>query len=435
MPQDTRQLVLRTAIASVIGFVSLIGCSDSREVGQPQRVMLLRPVADSAAIVDAVRGADRAVIRRQFVTIDTAAFDRTRGVQLQVPVFSDTLLLQRDSLTREGGSIIWTGRVADQPTSSVILSYQGGALYGTIHTRGDTLYEIHSTAGGGHVLQQRLGSSFPPDEPPGASNAKPRSPGGEEQDADDLTCETDPAETVDVFVVYTSTVRAKLGGPSGVKTLIDAAVRRSNEVYANSGVTLRIRQVGSVEENYAESANLQTDRDRLTLLADGKMDGVHALRDTKGADIVALIVESGNGCGIAYIMHPVSASFADRGFAVVVRNCAVANLTFPHELGHIMGARHDRKVDPTDGQPYDFNHGYIRPKPTSTAVLPWRTVMAYDSGCVAVGVTCRRVPYFSNPGIPFPGAGGDPMGTVRDDNHRTLNATAKSVANFRCRKT
>src|SRR5262249_22892410 len=104
--------------------------------------------------------------------------------------------------------------------------------------------------------------------------------------------------------------------------------------------------------------------------------------------------------------------------------------SFGHELGHLMGARHDWVADDTNNSPYTYNHGFVMATPTAPAE-PWRTVMAYD--CPPPG--CPRVPYFSNPNVNYP-AGGDAMGVANGpqqaNNSLTLNNTALTMANFRC---
>src|SRR5262249_3160439 len=126
------------------------------------------------------------------------------------------------------------------------------------------------------------------------------------------------------------------------------------------------------------------------------------------------------------LMGTVSTSFAPSGFNVVARACASANFSFPHELGHNMGARHDWFVDPTNNSPYTYNHGYVN------LGGQWRTVMAYNDQCAASGFNCQRLAYFSNPSLLFNGAPmGVPEGSAQAaDNRKTLNNTPFTVANF-----
>jgi hypothetical protein len=173
------------------------------------------------------------------------------------------------------------------------------------------------------------------------------------------------------------------------------------------------------------------------------MDVAHDLRNAYAADTVVLAVENSDWCGLAYeIMSPETTAFRDRAFCLVVRDwCLVDNLSFGHELGHLMGARHDWYVDDTANSPFSYNHGYVR------ASLGWRTVMAYNTECsdtLASG-WCNRISYWSNPDILHPTdavsmgvpagtstscSGGDAEPDCDADNRLTLNNTRDTVANF-----
>jgi peptidyl-Asp metalloendopeptidase len=211
-----------------------------------------------------------------------------------------------------------------------------------------------------------------------------------------------------------------------MSSLINLMVSETNTSYSNSGVTPRVRRVHAVEVSYAETGNLSTDLSRLRSTTDGYMDNVHSLRNTYKADLVGLITESGSACGVGYLMTTVSTSFATNGFSVTKRSCATGNYSFGHELGHNMGAHHDAYVTSSSGA-YSYSYGYV--------YLPgkWRTVMAYNNGCSAVGVSCTRIAYWSNPDKFYNGVATGVSSTAPNaaDNRRTLNNTAYTVANFR----
>ena len=57
----------------------------------------------------------------------------------------------------------------------------------------------------------------------------------------------------------------------------------------------------------------------LQLTSDGVMDEVHALRDQYGADLVCLIDEDSNACGVGYVMTTVSPSFTARTISIPAR--------------------------------------------------------------------------------------------------------------------
>jgi hypothetical protein len=130
-------------------------------------------------------------------------------------------------------------------------------------------------------------------------------------------------------------------------------------------------------------------------------------------------------------MDSVGNGFEDSAFSVIDRHCATlaGKWSFPHELGHQMGARHDWAADNANNKPYPYNHGHTQPHPASGTA--WRTIMAYEGACGSV--TCPRVMNWSNPNISVGGSTtGTATGAQQEDNHRTLNNTALTMANFRC---
>jgi hypothetical protein len=106
-------------------------------------------------------------------------------------------------------------------------------------------------------------------------------------------------------------------------------------------------------------------------------------------------------------------------FAVVNRGCSSSNYSFPHEVGHLFGSRHDVYVD-SSMSPYAYGHGYVN------CAQGWRDVMAYPTQC---GGT--RIAYLSTPNLTY-GSPPDPLGSASTaDNVRVHNQNAVTVANFR----
>lgn len=80
---------------------------------------------------------------------------------------------------------------------------------------------------------------------------------------------------------------------------------------------------------------MDLDLNRITANGDGYMDEVHTLRNTYGADLVQLVVETGGYCGLGWFMSPVSTSFESYAFSVVLRDgCMTGNYSSGHEFGH-----------------------------------------------------------------------------------------------------
>ena len=332
------------------------------------------------------------------------------GVSLQVT--ADRVFKNRS------GSVSWVGKVVGEPASNVILISKAGVVVGSIRSSAGS-FQVRSTGDGAHAVTEIDESAFPPEVPP-----TPVSFSEETLEAAARVPMMDDGSVFDIMVVYTSTSRTNAGGTVAMENWIDLGITETNQSYTDSGVNTQMNLVHTAEVSYNESGNLFTDRNRLQNTSDGFLDEVHAMRDLHSADMVSLIIEN-PGCGVAYIMNPVSTAFAPFGVNVTMRACVSPNYTFAHENGHNQAARHDRFVDPTDGAPFDFNHGYTSPDNS------WRTVMAYNNDCGG----CTRLLRWSNPDLNHPTTGhamGIPAGMANAaDNRMTLNSTAETVANFR----
>ena len=258
-----------------------------------------------------------------------------------------------------------------------------------------------------------------------------------------LICPPAEQSVIDVAVFYTPAARENTGGTHEIATAIDLMVAETNAAYEASDANQRINLV-AVEEvvGYRETDDLRTDVFRLRSESDGYMDEVHDIRDTVAADIVLLIAAGLSGR--AFQLSVPSASAESSAFGVAN---ALSASTFAHELGHIMGIRHDRYAqcgsdcDHFTLFPYAFgyvNQEALEPGAPDTAF--WRTIMAYPNQCGA----CPTILRFSNPDQLYPDSGGDPLGKAGlepapgadgpADAVRMLNRTRGYVANYRTAK-
>ena len=143
----------------------------------------------------------------------------------------------------------------------------------------------------------------------------------------------------------------------------------------------------------------------------GVFKGVRKLRDDTRADVVGLIVDDPSGCGLSTRVG----ADAEEAFFVVHLACATLTNSIAHEVGHIIGARHDRSIDKGGHLPYA--HGYVNGS-------KWRDIMSYHEACNG----CPRIPFWSNPRIMYQG---EPTGTPLADNARVILEQAERVSKFR----
>jgi hypothetical protein len=217
--------------------------------------------------------------------------------------------------------------------------------------------------------------------------------------------------TIDVMVLYTKKAASHY---VDIDTdLIANAIDEANASFRNSGIgNIALRLAHSEAVDYAE-----TERDHFNHLyrmvdGVGPFKKVNGLRNKWRADVVVLIVDDASGCGLATRV----AADAEDAFAVVHHACAALMYSIPHEIGHIIGARHDAAVDQTPSA-LPYGHGFVNGS-------KWRDIMSYGVGCNG----CPRLPVWSNPTIKIKG---DPAGTLLADNARLLLEQAGRVAAFR----
>jgi hypothetical protein len=350
------------------------------------------------------------------------------GKTITLNLFADvkfTAVQDRARVSPQG--LVWTGHLDGVKNSAVTLIVRNSTLVGNIRTP-KAYYQVRYVGNRVHAIYQVNEKTFPPDRKP-LKVDKTKLPKA-------VTAKTaDNGLTIDVMVVYTPAAQNAAGGSDAMNALIQLAIEESNQAFRDTPINpiststenLRLNLVRAELVSYTESGDLDTDLARLQNPTDGFMDNVPPLRDKYGADVVTLVAEGMQYCGVAFdIMNPVSGDFAPYAYDLVTRDCMAGNYTFPHELGHLMSARHDWDEDSTDNAPFTYNHGYIAPDKT------FRTIMAYyNSSCEPNG--CPRVGIFSNPdnsnfGVPA----GVPEGSFHAaDNRKTLNNTAYTVANFR----
>ena len=211
--------------------------------------------------------------------------------------------------------------------------------------------------------------------------------------------------TLDIMVIYTPAALSGAGSQQQIEDDIENMVLLTNTALANSDAGVALNLVHVAETDYVE-AGFSTDLGRLANPFDGHMDEIHALRREYAADLVALITRptTFSVCGVGTLPNQADVSNIGLGFSITKHQCRAPSITFPHEIGHNLGAGHDW-YDIAAGA-FKHSRGHVRPD------QGWRTIMSYTDKCQALDQPCPSILRFANPDVEQAGVPtGVPIGT------------------------
>jgi hypothetical protein len=396
----------------LLTFLNLCSSSSSQENG------LFRYIDKNAARLNSRQTEIFARIQKRPTTIQIHMVRIDNLLQLQnrqslilnLPGRSNIDARVSDVFSREQNRFTWRGSGRDAE-ELVVLNVNKQNVNGVIHLK-DGFFLLEPLGGGIQILTLVDQTKFPPDDPSQASLRRKASssPNGSIAGPSlklNQIKSTLVNPVIDILVVYTAAAASSV---ADIGNLIDNAISVTNTIHSNSDVSASVAAVHTAQVSYTETGNLETDTERLQGTSDGYMDNVHTLRDQYGADVVVLLVDEGDYAGWAYAIEASSSG----AFATVRTEEAVSNYTFAHEVGHLVGGRHD---DDPATTPRAYAHGYAK-KTGST----FKTVMAVWEGA-------SRIPNWSNPNVNY---NGSPTGTSDYNNvARVWNERASTVAGFK----
>jgi len=351
---------------------------------------------------------------------------------LEIPLKDDmTVTARRTSVTKSGDGYVWRGKIegSDQPVT--LIWHPTGHMAGTI-SYGGHMYVVKDLGEGMHGVVEYDPDSMPPDHGPASKSMMRKmnmrtDPLVHQGDASMMTAHPEPGRamreasndkqgpaqpaTISLIVAYTKAAADAYADIE--RDLIALAVEEANQSFRDSGIDdVRLEVAHAYQTDYAESGTHFDHVYRFRNKGDGYMDEIHDLRNLYGADVAVLLVDDPMGCGLSI---RVAADEKD-AFTALHHECAATMQSLAHEIGHLIGARHDRALDDTP-RPFAYGHGYVHAD-------KWRTIMSYKDSCGG----CERRSVWSSPDVLVDGVA---AGDESTDNARVIRDQAKRVADFR----
>jgi hypothetical protein len=339
-------------------------------------------------------------------------------ISVALPGGHQFVLDHGETVYRPAGDFTWLG-LTDDPASYGLFVVRDGMVTGSVHDNG-RVYTLNPVGEGLHALVT-IDQGAIPDHPEDWEEFQAAARAELEREAGDdwsrsrtagRSASNDAATgpVITLLVAYDEATAAV----SDIEALIQLAIDETNLTYRLSGVNHRVALAHAYQTETPTSRDMRTDLPRMRDNGDGYFDEMHALRAEYDADLVMLIGEYNDYCGLAYLW----ANVPRNGFGIVARDCVIGRYVVAHEIGHNLGAHHNAEdAEGTPWRPYGFG--------TQNRSLGWRTVMAYNS-TQCLSNYCSRLPFFSTPLISYNGTPlGDP---ATRDNVRVMNETSLVVA-------
>ena len=333
------------------------------------------------------------------------AFKETPSIRFDNGSGHELVLTQLETKGDPYGVVTWSARVTDSTTGgtgTALLAAQsdgdnGAFITGVVNIGTETL-ELHPVSGTNFIVLS--GVQYPPEHGP-ISPAVAKRSWLNRLTLDSRAKAVVPPQSpslIKILFAYTRAAASATNVPAAIRIAVETANESfQGELGDDHGAYASQREVHAfltnvmeVEvTNYVESGSIDKDLARFQDPNDGYMDEIHRIRDKCEADICVLIVEGKDGdpgynlCGKAASIYATPST----AFCVVREKCVIGNYTIAHEIGHLLGARHNTQIDPNTF-PFSYGHGIYWTN-------NWRSIMAYMN--TIDDLKTRRVIIWSSP--------------------------------------
>lgn len=358
---------------------------------------------------------------------------QSKRQDLLVNLFDDISIVikNRNSYMTSSGNSIWAGELKNIKGGTAIFVVQpNNKVFGTIDIPKIGSFSIQPSDDGSHVINKIDRNSFVNDEIDFILAKKAQKKRSASILARSVEPSNDDGSIIDILVGYD---QASINGDGAVaaadaQAYAELFIAYTNQTYENSGINQRVWLTGVEGFDYEDTDNTSQSND-LNAALNGDITNLREKRNEYHADLVVFFVPyTGSSCGgIASLQVSTDDPTWDFGYSAM-EACSFGQSVFAHELGHNMGSRHDWFVD-AGTTPAAIGHGHID---TQEGV---RTIMSYGNRCSSLGISCDRVPYFSNPSVSYNGVPlGVPSGTsiqcAAGDPNPTVNCDADNATHF-----
>jgi hypothetical protein len=349
---------------------------------------------------------------------------RATGQRVSLPLFKGASFTGVFEHTYTGpGFTSWSGQLtAGYGTFTIARS---GSTYRMDISSLQGNYEVTQAAGRAYwVAQPRLtpktdSDVLPPPTQVARATSTPRNR--------HLPGQRDSGAVLDVLFAYNDQLLAQAGSYDAIAAYVGLIAAETNQALAQSGDRNQIRVVGLARTAGNNAPQLQTDLTWLRKPHDGHYDGLLKVRNRTHADIVHLLVSGTdpNWCGFGY--EPLNRAGVDPslGFSVTeYANCSI-NHSATHELGHNMGADHDRYPGVSHYSKLPYAAGFADP---NNGVL---SIMSYPNSTIDAGninICCTYLLYYSNPALSY---NGETIGSATQFNAKAISKVEPGVAKYR----